>query len=307
VGSLPVADLLPFLVVGIGLPTAVVPAVHGSQGLRKGRMAAGHIESLLTRAPLPEPRTPRRPDGYRVEFDDVTFSYDGVADAVRGITAVCPPGTVTALVGPSGAGKSTLATLLPRFYDVTGGAIRIGGVDVREIDSATLLSSMALVFQDVVLVRDTVAENIRLGRQDATDEEVRRAAKAAQIHHVIEELTDGYDTVLDSAGGGLSGGERQRLTIARAILADAPIIVLDEATASLDPDNEAAVQNALAELADGPTVLVIAHRLHTISGADQILVLDGGRLAETGTHPDLLARDGLYARMWRAQEEGVRA
>ncbi|MFD0663385.1 ABC transporter ATP-binding protein [Thermocatellispora tengchongensis] len=303
-GELAAADLLPFLVIGIGLPTSITPAIQGGQGLRQGRMAASHIDALLARRALPEPVRPRRPEGHRIEFDRVSFSYDGVTDALSDITAVCEPGTVTALVGPSGAGKSTLASLLPRFYDVTGGAIRIGGADVRDIPAQTLLSSMSLVFQDVALLRDTVAENIRVGRPGADDEDVRRAAMAAQIHEVIERLPQGYETVLGADGGGLSGGERQRLTIARAILSGAPVVVLDEATAALDPDSETAVQQALSKLVAGKTVLVIAHRLHTISGAGRILVLDGGRLAEAGTHDDLIARDGLYARMWRAQRNG---
>jgi len=305
--ALVAADLLPFLVVGIGLPTSIMPAVLGSQGLRKGRMAAGNIESLLSRQGLPETSHAQTPCGHRIEFDGVSFSYDGVNDALSNVSAICEPGTITALVGPSGAGKSTLASLVPRFYDVTAGSIRIGGADVRAIPTPTLLSCMSLVFQDVVLLRDTVRENIRIGRRDATDEEVRKAAEAAQVDHVIERLPNGYDTLLGADGAGLSGGERQRLTIARAILSDAPIVVLDEATAALDPDSESAVQNALAELAAGKTVLVIAHRLHTIAGANQILVLDAGQVVERGTHEDLIARDGVYARMWRAQQDGVAA
>lgn len=300
-GLADVAALLPFLIVGIGLPTSIIPAVHGSQGLRQGRMAAGHIERLLALKALPESGEPRRPTSNRVEFASVSFSYDGEVNALSEVSATCEPGTVTALVGPSGAGKSTLASLLPRFYDVTDGTIRIGGVDIRNMSAKTLLSSMSLVFQDVMLLRGTVWENIRIGRSDATDDEIRCAAIAAQIHNVIEQLPQGYDTVLD-AGGGLSGGERQRLTIARAILSDAPIVVLDEATAALDRDNEIAIQAALAALSAGKTVIVIAHRLHTISNADQILVLDRGRLVECGTHPELLVRGGLYSTMWAAQE-----
>lgn len=305
-GSLAVADLVAFLIVAIGLPTSLLPAVSASQGVRKGRMGAANIERLLSRAPLPEPVKPQTPSGHTVEFDRVSFSYDGVTNAVEDISAVCTPGQVTAIVGPSGAGKSTLASLLPRFYDVTAGAIRVGGVDVRAIPSAALLASMSLVFQDVALLRDSVTENIRIGRPGASDAEVRHAAVAAQIHDVIVRLPDGYDTLLDGGGGGLSGGERQRLTIARAILSGSPIVVLDEATAALDPDSEGAVQDALAALAIGKTVIVIAHRLHTIAEADQILVLDSGRIQERGSHDELVARAGLYARMWAAQE-GVAA
>ncbi|HEX2285386.1 MAG TPA: ABC transporter ATP-binding protein [Mycobacterium sp.] len=305
---LTMADVVPFLVVGVGLATPLLTFITGSIALRKARMAAGHISRLLAHEPLPEPATPTFPDEYGVEFDAVTFSYDGITNAVENVTLTCQPGTVTALVGSSGAGKTTLASLLPRFYDVTSGAIRIGGVDIREMSSAQLLAAVSLVFQDVILLRDTVMENIRLGRPGASDDDVRQAAKAAQIHDIIERLPEGYDTVLDHAGGtGLSGGERQRLTIARAILAQSPIVVLDEATAALDPENETAVQDALAELIAGKTVIVIAHRLHTIVEADQIVVLDSGRVVESGTHSTLLDNDGLYARMWRAQRQGVAA
>ncbi|EIM73523.1 ABC transporter [Nitratireductor aquibiodomus RA22] len=303
-GVLEAADLVPFLVVGIGLPTSIMPAVLGEQGLRRGRLAAGNIQDLLARPGLPEAAVAKTPRGHRIEFDKVSFSYDGVTDAVANISAVCEPGTVTALVGPSGAGKSTLVSLIPRFHDVRCGAIRIGGADIRAIPTSALLSSMSLVFQDVVLLRDTVRENIRIGRPDASDAEVRAAAKAAQVDRVIERLPRGYETPLGTEGTGLSGGECQRLTIARAILSNAPVVILDEATAALDPDSESAVQTALATLAEGKTVIVIAHRLHTIAGAHQILVLDAGTVVERGRHEDLLARNGVYARMWRAQQEG---
>src|SRR5690606_23427937 len=280
-GSLSMGDLIPFLVVGIGMPTSIVPAIHGSQGLRKGRLSAGNVENLLNRKPLPEPLQFQTMNGHQISFNDVSFAYDGQNMVLKNINLTCEPGTVTALVGPSGAGKSTLANLLPRFYDVTAGSISIGGADIRSIPSNRLLSSMSLVFQDVVLLRDTVAENIRIGKSGATLAEIKDAAQAAQIHHVIEQLPNGYDTVLGSGSSGLSGGERQRLTIARAILSGAPIVILDEATASLDPDSELAVQQALSKLASGKTMIVIAHRLHTIQEADQIIVIDDGQIVET--------------------------
>ncbi|MFF0227185.1 ABC transporter ATP-binding protein [Streptomyces sp. NPDC004629] len=301
-GSLTVSALLPFLVVGVGLPTPMLPVVQGSQTLRKARMAAAHIEDLLAVTPLPEPAEPRLPEGTTVELDRVMFSYDGAQNALTDVSFVCHRGTTTAIVGPSGAGKTTLAMLLPRFYDVTAGAVRIGGADVRSIPSDDLLAHISLVFQDVALLYDTVRENIRVGRPDATDEQVREAAGDARIHEVIERLPQGYDTVLGGQAAGLSGGERQRLSIARAILADAPVIVLDEATAAVDPDNETAIQQAVSRLTEGKTLIVIAHRLRTITDADQIVVLDQGRLVESGTHHELLARRGRCARMWRAQQ-----
>lgn len=306
-GALASANLMPFLVVAVGIPTSIMPAVLGAQGLRKGRVAAGNISDLLARPGLPEPTKTQLPSGSRIEFDNISFSYDGITPAVSNFSLVCAPGTVTALVGPSGAGKTTIASLLPRFHDVAAGAIRIGGADVRDIPAQDLLASMSLVFQDVVLLRDTVSANIRIGRPEASADELINAAKAAQIHDVITRLPDGYDTLLGTDGTGLSGGERQRLTIARAVLSKAPIVVLDEATAALDPDSESAVQAALGALASGRTLLVIAHRLHTIANADQIAVLDKGSIVELGRHEDLLAGAGLYARLWRAQHDGAAA
>lgn len=300
-GMLAVADFLPFLIVGIGLPTAIVPAVHGSQGLRKGRLSASNIEEVLSQHVIPESVNPQQPQEYSVAFHNVSFAYCGKNDVIRDISFECPQGTVTALVGRSGSGKSTIAHLLPRFYDVRKGSITIGGIDIRQMSSQKLLSSMSLVFQDIVLLRDTIRENIRIARPDATDETIIKAAKAAYIHEVIEQLPQGYDTVLGKGNIGLSGGEQQRLTIARAMLSDAPIVVLDEATASLDPDNEVLVQSALSALVKNKTVIMIAHRLYTISNAHQIIVLQEGRIAEKGTHQQLLNNKSLYAKMWEAQ------
>lgn len=295
-------DLLPFLLVGVGLPVPLTMLGDGIQQLRRARLAAGHLADVLEAPALAEADPPSIPKGSDVELDSVSVCYDGRAQALTDVTATLPAGTVTAVVGPSGSGKTTLARAVARYFDVDTGTVRLGGVDVRQVATRDLLRRISMVFQDIVLVRDTMRENIRLGRPEATDDEVEAAARVAQIHEVIQALPAGYDTVLGEDGGQLSGGERQRITIARAILQDAPVVILDEATASVDPENEAAVHDALAALLSGRTVLVIAHRLHTVADADQILVLDHGRVVERGNHAELLAADGLYARMWRAQE-----
>lgn len=303
-GDLSIIRMIPFLTVGIGLPTMMAPAIRGVQGIRNGRACASRIEGILMLKPMKQPDFPSIPSFYDVEFKNVTFSYNGGENTLKNVSAVLPSGTVTALVGPSGAGKSTMANLLPRFYDVDEGAITIGGVDIRSIQQKDLLSMVSLVFQDNILIHDSVLENIRLGRPAATDEEVMEAAKSANIHSVIEAMPQGYHTVLGSNKGGLSGGEKRRLTIARAILSNAPIVILDEATASLDAKSELAVQEAIARLFTGKTVMVIAHRFHTIKESQQILVLDQGSMTERGIHAQLLAQGGLYASLWRDQEKG---
>lgn len=299
---MPPADLLPFLAVGVGLPSALLMVGQLGNAMRQAQLAATHVTRVLDTPGMPEPAEPRMPAGHRVTFEDVTFAYDDSGPAVSGIDLALEPGTVTALVGPSGSGKSTLARLIPRFWDTTSGRVTVGGVDVRDIPTRELLGRIAIVFQDVVLLRDTVRANIALGRPGADDEQIRTAARAAQIHEVVEALPQGYDTVLGEDGAHLSGGERQRLTIARAILQDAPIVLLDEATAHADPSSEALIQRALTELGRDRTLLVIAHRLHTVAGAHQIVVMDGGRVVERGTHQELTEADGLYARLCRAQE-----
>ena len=215
-------------------------------------------------------------------------------------------GEVTALIGPSGGGKSTACKLAARFWDVTGGKVSLGGTDVSTVDPETLLRSYSMVFQDVVLFRDTVMENIRLGRRGATDEEVLEAAKAAQCDEFIRKLPQGYQTVIGENGSTLSGGERQRISIARALLKDAPVVLLDEATASLDVENESAVQTALSRLLQGKTVLVIAHRMRTVAGADHIVVLEDGHVAQQGTPAELMEQGGLYRRMVELQRESAR-
>lgn len=232
------------------------------------------------------------------------FSYDGRNQVLTDITTRLEPGTVTALVGPSGAGKSTLAGLVPRFWDATTGAVSVGGVDVRDLASDDLYGRVAFVFQDPGLLRASVRDNIRLGHPDADDDAVVAAARAAQIHERIVALPRGYDSVV-GVDARLSGGEAQRVAIARAIMADRPILVLDEATAFADPESEAAIQDALSHLAAGRTLMVIAHRLSTVAGADHIVVLVGGRVAERGRHQELLALGGEYARLWAAHERAA--
>ncbi|MEM9695184.1 MAG: ATP-binding cassette domain-containing protein, partial [Myxococcota bacterium] len=233
----------------------------------------------------------------------VDFSYpEGDVPALRGVDATFAPSTVTALVGPSGSGKSTLAQLLVRLWDPEVGAIRFGEIDIRAVNRSHIYRHLAIVFQDVTLFSETVRDNIRLARPDASHAEVEAAARRAQAHDFITALPDGYDTVLGPGQTELSGGERQRISIARALMKDAPVLVLDEATASLDSASELAVQRAIAELMEDRTVIVIAHRLWTVQDVDQIVVLDGGRVVQTGSHAALVEDEGLYRAMWRAQQ-----
>ena len=248
-----------------------------------------------------------KPNNYDIRYDNVSFSYNeqdnAVEDTVSGINFTAKQGEITALVGHSGCGKSTIARLAARFWDASSGTVSIGGVDVSTVDPETLLSAFSIVFQDVVLFNDTIYNNILIGNRNATREQVLAAAKAAQCDSFIEKLTKGYDTEIGENGYTLSGGERQRLSIARALLKDAPIILLDEATAALDPENETLIQHAIGTLIKGKTVIVIAHRLRTVENADKIIVLNKGTIAETGTHAELMAKGGIYREMYRLQRE----
>jgi ATP-binding cassette subfamily B protein len=241
---------------------------------------------------------------YNVEMKNVSFAYND-ADVISDLDLTIPQNGVTAFVGPSGSGKTTVSRLIARFWDVREGEITIGGRNIREIDPERLMSYMSFVFQDVVLFDDTVMNNIRIGKHDATDEEIYTAAKMARCDEFVREMPDSYETVIGENGSTLSGGERQRISIARALLKNAPIVLLDEATASLDPENETQIQEAISTLIEGRTVIVIAHRLRTVIGADKVVVLDGGKLVEEGTGAELLEQSGLFARLYKVQQESL--
>jgi ATP-binding cassette subfamily B protein len=281
-----------------------------------GRLILNSIERMdqvLDTPPLVETASPKTADEYSVIFDHVTFSYledgglsgagaedsgEGETAALRDVSFTAKQGEVTALVGPSGSGKSTLAHLIPRFYEVTEGAVKIGGVDIRNMASEYLMSRVSFVFQDVFLFKQSIMDNILIGNKNASREDAIAAAKAAQCHDFAEKLPKGYDTVIGTKNIHLSGGERQRIVIARAILKNAPIIVLDEATAFAEPENEQKIQKAFESLMKNKTVIIIAHRLSAVRGADKIVVIDKGRLVEEGTHDALVQARGRYSRMW---------
>ncbi|RKS79700.1 ATP-binding cassette subfamily B protein [Actinomadura pelletieri DSM 43383] len=303
-GDMAPADLLPFLLLGLGLTAPVAALGHGFDDMQAAQRAVGRIQDVLAVQPLPEPAHPVAPRGHRVELRDVRFGYEADHEVLRGINLVLEPGTVTAVVGPSGSGKSTLVQLLPRFFDPTGGSVVLGGVDLREIGGRELYRTVSFVFQDVRLLRASVADNIALAVPDADRDAVVRAARLANIHDRVLELLRGYDTVIGDEAG-LSGGEAQRISIARALLADTPVLVLDEATAFTDPQTEQAVRHALKTLEGDRTILVIAHRLETIADADTVVMLDGGTIVERGNPTELLARGGRFAAFWQAQRAAV--
>lgn len=281
------------------LSTALAKIMFAAGGLTQAQDALRRVEEVLSAPTLPVADKPQVPADSSVIFEDVTFSYEGAEQpALDGVSFSVPVGATVALVGPSGGGKTTAASLIPRFWDVDAGAVRVGGVDVRDIDPHVLMDRVAFVFQNTRLFSTSILENVRAARPDATREQVLEALHEAQCDDIIEKLPDGVDTVIGSAGTYLSGGEQQRVALARAILKDAPIVVLDEATAFADPENEVLIQRAFARLLHGRTVIMIAHRLSTVVNADRIVVLDRGHVVEQGSHAELAAAGGLYARMW---------
>ena len=267
--------------------------------------ALQRIDSVLDAAPVPVSSKPQHPQDGSVTLRDVHFSYDGKTDVIRGVSMDIRPGQTVAFVGPSGGGKSTLANLICRFFDVQSGSVRVGGADVRDVSKEELMDTISFVFQNSRLLKGSILDNVRLGRPQATEAEVLAALKAAQCMDIIEKFPAGIHTVIGTKGVYLSGGEQQRIAIARAMLKNAPILILDEATAFADPDNEAKVQAAFARLAKGKTVLMIAHRLSTVANADCIYVVQDGQIAESGTKDELCAQNGLFARMWQDYQASV--
>lgn len=304
-GALPLSWALTLLVAAFMIYGELISANNGAFLTKK---IEGELDRVDEVCAVPKQDTmdaPLAPVGFDLAMEDVSFSYDGVRRVIDGVTLSIPEGTTCALVGPSGSGKTTLVNLLARFWDVDAGRVALGGVDVREGTAESLLSRISMVFQNVYLFNDTVENNIRFGRPEASHGEVVAAAKRARCHDFIMGLPQGYDTVLEEGGASLSGGERQRVSIARAIMKDAPIVILDEATSSVDPENEHLLMAAIAELARGKTLVTIAHRLNTVRDADQILVVDGGRIVQRGTHEELVREQGVYRRFIEVRREAA--
>ena len=288
------------------ISTALAKIMFAASGMMLASTALGRINQVMCAPELKKPEHPQKPRDGRVEFVDVSFTYNGAeTPALSHVSFTVEPGRTVALVGPSGGGKTTAASLIPRFWDVTSGMVKVGGADVRQIDPHVLMEQIAFVFQNSRLFKASILENVRASRPNATRGEVRAALMAAQCGDILEKLPKGIDTQLGPEGTYLSGGEQQRIALARAILKDAPIVVLDEATAFADPENEALIQKAFTTLTKGRTVIMIAHRLSTVVGADKILVLEGGRVVEQGSHRELVETGGLYARMWADYNQSV--
>ena len=304
-GSLSPQDFVMVIILSVGLITPFVTLMSYSDDIRTMGTIFGEVRAILDAPEMVRPEEGDASEKNDLELKDVHFSYhpDADSEVLHGVSMKIPEGSFAALVGPSGSGKSTIARLIASLWDVTGGSISIGGSDIRDIPQEAYADKIAFVSQDNYLFNMTVRENIRLGKPSATDEEVEEAAKMSGCHDFIMSLENGYDTLVGSSGGHLSGGERQRISIARAMLKAAPVVILDEATAYTDPENEAVIQRSVSKLTEGKTLIVIAHRLSTIVDADRIYVVKDGRIHEEGTHEELLAHHDLYEKMWNAHME----
>ena len=301
-----IADLFLFVVITPVIATNVMKMMYLSQNLFLANEAVDRLEKLTDASPLPESDNIRKPQACDIRFENVSFRYEGTEkDALCHVNLTIPEGRTVALVGASGSGKTTMARLIPRFWDVREGSVSIGGVDVRQMDKSELMRSVSFVFQNTRLFKTSLIENLRYGNPEATAEQIDRAIDLSQSREIIDRLPQGLDTVIGAEGTYLSGGEQQRIVLARAILKDAPIVVLDEATAFADPENEHLIRKALAHLTHGKTVLMIAHRLTTVQDADSIVVVDNGQIAEQGTHEELMTLQGRYHTMWNEYQKAV--
>jgi len=305
-GAIALDTLIAAIVLVFSVYTPLLGLISVMELTRIADASLTRIDRIMTAERLPEPAVAREPQGFAIRFEDASFAYIAGAPVLKNVSFDAPERTMTAIVGPSGSGKTTILNLLPRFWDVSDGRISIGGVDIREIGEERLNQLITVVFQDVYLFAGTIFDNIAFGRAGASAADVEAAARAARAHDFIAALPDGYNAKVGEGGATLSGGERQRISIARAILKDAPIILLDEATAAIDPTNERAIQEALARLVADKTLVVVAHKLTTIHAADQILVLENGRIVERGQHDTLLALSGLYSVLWGHRARAAR-
>ena len=298
-------DLIFYIIITPIISVTLTRIMFQSENAMIVNDALQRIDSVLNLKPLEEAKHPKHPKDASVELKNIHFSYDGKTEVLKGISLTIPQGQTVAFVGPSGGGKTTLANLISRFFDPQSGSIKVGGVDLKEISKEELMNTISFVFQNSHLIKASILENVRMGRPDATREEILAALHNAQCDDILEKLPQGADTVIGTKGVYLSGGEQQRIAIARVMLKNAPIIILDEATAFADPDNETRVQAAFSKLSKGKTVIMIAHRLSTVAGADKIYVICDGQIAESGTSRDLLAQDGIFSRMWQNYQTSV--
>lgn len=299
-------NLLFYIIITPIITVTLNKIMYSSENKMLVEDALKRVDGILEREPLEQAKEPKMPKDASIVFENVSFRYkDGITDALHGVNLKIEPGEHVAFVGPSGGGKTTLASLIARFFDVTKGKLFVGGVDVREIADEKLMETVSFVFQDSKLLKMSIYDNIRMGKKDATKEQVLHALKEAQCMDIIEKMPQGIDTVIGTRGTYVSGGEAQRLSIARAMLKDAPILILDEATAFADPDNEVKVQEAFSRLSKGKTVIMVAHRLPSVTNADRICVLKDGEIVETGNHESLTKQNGIYAHMWKEYNQSI--